>query len=286
MRKIFLFVVISLSFSAIAFAQLLSNSGSLDKQWETLPGLRIPESVLYDTTSGVVYVSNIDGNPSVKDSTGFISTISTDGKILNLHWVKGIDAPKGMGILNNRLFVSNIDEIVEIDIPSAAIVKRHAVKGSTFLNDIAIDVKTGMIFITDTGTGQVYVLREGVLSLWLQGPMFKGANGLHLNGNTLYIGTANSIMQADIVSGAVKICIPGTGSVDGLYLNSDNDFIYSDWKGSIFKANSEMKPVLLINTSTQKQNAADFGVIPSKNLIMVPTFSDNKVVCYKLSLIR
>jgi DNA-binding beta-propeller fold protein YncE len=258
------------------------------KQWETSPGLKTPESVLFDATTGIIYVSNVDGNPSAKDSTGFISTLSVDGKILKAGWVTGIDAPKGMGILNNHLFVSNIDEVVEIDITTATIVNRYPIKDSKFLNDIATDPKTGKIFITDSGSGQVYVLQNGQVSLWLQGPMFKGANGLFLNDSLLYIGTDIGIFQTKTDIEKVKLCVSNDnkGEVDGLFVTSEGKFIFSDWKGSVYIASLDGKPELLLNTSVQKNNAADFGIIASKKMILIPTFFDNKVVCYTLSEIE
>ncbi len=274
-------------FSTFAgYTQMVKSLTDMNRKWETGPGLKIPESVLYDAISGIIYVSNVDGSPAVKDSTGFIATLSPDGKILNAGWVTGIDAPKGMGILYNHLYVSNIDEVVEIDIPTATIVKRYPVMGSKFLNDIAIDSNTGMIFITDSATGQVYVLLNGKVSLWLQGDFFKGANGLCLCDSILYIGTENNIMQADIKSGEVLVCLTNTGNVDGLFVTSDKKFIYSDWRGSVFIAERRKKPELLLNTAQQKVNAADFGIIVSKNMILIPTFANNKVVCYTSSFIK
>ena len=114
-----------LLFIAAACAQLVQPLYTFKKQWETGPGLKVPESVLYDTASGVIFVSNVNGKPADKDSNGFIATVSTEGKILNAGWVKGIDAPKGMGILNKHLFVTNIDEVVEIDIPTATILRHR-----------------------------------------------------------------------------------------------------------------------------------------------------------------
>jgi len=280
----FIFLLILIA----ACGQLNKPGNRMVKQWETGPGLKTPESVLYDASTGIIYVSNVDGNPSAKDSTGFISALSVDGKILNANWVTGIDAPKGMGILNNHLFVSNIDEVVEIDISIATIVNRYPVKDSKFLNDIATDPKTGKIFITDSGTGQVYVLQNGQVSLWLQGPMFKGANGLFLNDSILYIGTDIGIFQAEPGSDKVKLCVSNDnkGEVDGLYVTSEGKFIFSDWKGSVFIASLDGKPELLLNTSDQKINAADFGIIVSKNMILIPTFFDNNVVCYTMSEIK
>lgn len=279
-------VIVFLLSVAAAFAQNVKPENILNKQWETGPGLKIPESVLYDPASGIIYVSNVDGKPAGKDTTGFISTLSADGKITNAQWVKGIDAPKGMGILNSHLFVSNIDEIVEIDIPSATIVNRYTVNGAQFLNDVATDPATGMVFITDSGTGKIFVLRDGTVNLWLEGAMFKGANGLFLRNNILYIGAGNSILQADIKSGEVTVCVSNTGGVDGLYVTADGKYIFSDWLGSVFMAGFKKKPELLLNTIAQKANAADFGIIPGQNMILIPTFSDNKVVSYRASFIN
>ena len=285
MKILTFFFVLILSMTD-AFAQLASPGTTLNRQWETGPGLQTPESVLYDSVSGVIYVSNIDGKPTARDSSGFIATLSIDGKILDTAWVKGLDAPKGMGIVKNHLYVTNIDEIVEIDIPSATILKRYKVEGSQFLNDIATDPKTGMIFITDSGTGQVFILYNGKVNSWLQGPIFKGANGLFLQGNFLYIGTANSIIKADIVSGEVVVCVSGTGAVDGLFVNSEGKYIFSDWNGSVYVSGLKKKPELLLNTATQKENAADFGVIVSENMILIPTFFNNKVVSYTSTVIK
>jgi DNA-binding beta-propeller fold protein YncE len=285
MKTPFLTFALLLSIAAV-FAQGVKPGTTPVKKWETGPGLKIPESVMYDATTGVIYVSNIDGNPGEKDGKGSIGTIAPDGKILNPEWVKGIDAPKGMGILNKHLFVTNIDELVEIDIATATIVNRYKAEGSQFLNDIAADPNSGRIFITDSGTGQVYILLNGKISLWLKGPTYKGANGLFLKDNILYIGAGNSILQTDLKNDKVTVSVPNTGGVDGLFVTSDGKFIFSDWAGSLFMAELNKKPELLLNTSDQKVNAADFGIIAEKHLILIPTFFDNRVMCYTSSVIH
>ena len=267
-------------------AQKIVQNNTLNKLWETGSGLKTPESVLYDTATKLIFVSNVDGSPAKKDTAGFISTLSIDGKIIQTQWVKGLHAPKGMGILNKHLFVTNIDEVVEIDIATATIVKRYPVEGSKFLNDIAIDPKTGMIFVTDTSTGQVFVMLDGGVSLWLGDEMFKGANGLYLKDSSLYIGTNNSILKANIISGELVVAMVTAGQVDGLFVTSDDTFIYSDFSGSVYYARQYHRPEVLLNISAEKVNAADFGIIALKNMIMIPTFGDNKVVCYTSKLIQ
>lgn len=285
MKATVLIFVFMLTLMAV-IGQTTKSGSQLSKQWETGTGLKVPECVLFDVESGIIYVSNVDGKPTEKDGRGGISTLATDGKILNAAWVSGIDAPKGMGILNSHLFVSNIDEVVEIDIATAKIIKRYPVANSQFLNDIATDSKTGKVFITDSGTGQVFVLQNGIVSIWQQGDMFKGANGLYLLDNLLYVGTGNSIMQCDLKGGNAKLCVANTGGVDGLFVSSTGEFIFSDWQGTVFSAEKNGNLKVLLTTAAQNINAADFGVIVSKNMILIPTFFDNKVVCYTLSDIK
>ena len=87
-----------------------SSAQSLTKVWTTTAGLKTPESVLFDVQSNKIYVSNIDGEPSTKDGNGFISVLDMDGKMHNLKWVTGLNAPKGQAIYEGNLYVADIDE--------------------------------------------------------------------------------------------------------------------------------------------------------------------------------
>src|SRR5690606_34663695 len=80
--------------------------------WETGTDLTTCESVLYDRESGNIYVANIEGGAAEKDGKGSISIISNDGEITQRDWVTGLNAPKGMGISEGKLYVTDIDEVV------------------------------------------------------------------------------------------------------------------------------------------------------------------------------
>src|SRR5919197_3108231 len=134
----------------------------IEKVWETPTELKAPESVIYEPKENVLFVSNIDGLPDVKDKQGFISRVSAqNGRIIELNWVTGLDAPKGMTIINNNnsrlLYVSDITDLLEIDINSGKIINRYNAPGSTFLNDVASD-NQGHIYVSDTVTNTIYRL--------------------------------------------------------------------------------------------------------------------------------
>jgi len=58
----------------------------------------MPELVLYDDMRDVIYVANINGNPSEKDGNGFISILNTM-EVLKIR----------NGYSDGKLYVSNID---------------------------------------------------------------------------------------------------------------------------------------------------------------------------------
>ncbi len=107
-----------------------------NKLWETPTNLKNPESVAYASKQNVLFVSNVNGKPNQKDQNGFISEVSpSNGSIINLNWVTGLDAPKGIVISNDgsKLYVSDITNLVEIDIANGKIIKRFNAPGISFL---------------------------------------------------------------------------------------------------------------------------------------------------------
>ncbi len=87
----------------------------MTEAWFTSGDLKVSESVMYYKANDVLYVANINGKPTEKNNMGFISKVSLDGKIDTLKWVSGMNAPKGMGINGNMLYVTDIDRIHAID---------------------------------------------------------------------------------------------------------------------------------------------------------------------------
>jgi hypothetical protein len=61
------------------------------------------------------------------------------------------------------------------------------------------------------------------------------------------------------------------------------NFIVSDWAGKTSWISKEGQVIELINTTQKKINAADLEFIREKNLIIIPTFFDNRVVAYEIT---
>lgn len=255
---------------------------NIEALWKSSSIFKTPESVYYCKKQNALFVSNINGKPLEKDNNGFISKLSLEGNLIKLEWIKGLHAPKGMGIYKERLFVTDIDRIAEIDIKSEKIIRFYDVPDAKFLNDIVVDV-SGRIFISDMQTNKIYLLYNGVLELWLEGEAFSGPNGLCISKEYLYIGTNDKIVRANIRAKAHSDYILNTGGIDGLTCVEDDKFIYSDWSGNIYITTLGKETEKLLSTAPQKINAADFGYDPERKIIYVPTFYDNRVMAYKVN---
>ena len=258
-----------------------SSKPELISKWSTDSVMRIPESVKYDADNDVLYVANIQGNSNEKDGQGFISRVSTDGEVLDLKWVTGIDAPKGMGVYEGKLYVTNIDEIVEIDIAAGKVTNHYSLEGAQFANDIDIN-DAGVVFASDSRGGKVYRLQRGTAEKWLESDKLQGPNGLFTKKKHLLIGTNGAVLRADYETGELEEFISNTGGIDGLEEVGDGYYIKSDWAGHVHLLHPEKEKLLLLNTADDNINAADIDFIPETNMLYVPTFNDNRVMAYEL----
>jgi hypothetical protein len=252
---------------------------SLEKVWETTTEMKTPESVLYDNDRDVIYVANINENPAEKDGNGFVSVLNPDGSVKKFKWIEGLSAPKGMAVFNNRLYVADIDELVEIDIENGEILNKYKAPNAVFLNDVAACMN-GMIFVSDTRTAKIHVLNNGDFSVWMEGDPFQSPNGLYTEKGKLYVGDQH-IFEVDVKTKKVNRIISDAGGVDGLEKNNEGQFVFSNWPGRIF-IHSDGENIKLHDSTEEEINTADIDFALKYNWILVPTFFDNRVVAYKI----
>lgn len=252
---------------------------SLQKIWETDTLLKTPESVLYAKKEGVLFVSNIDGKPGEKDGKGSIGKVGPDGKILAAEWVKGLNAPKGMGLHKGILYVADLTEVVAIDVKKAAIVQKIPVDGAVFLNDIAIDDK-GAVYVSDTKAFKVHKIVDGKADLFLD--KLERPNGLLCDDGNVYLLDNGSLYKIAKDKNKTKLAEGMDPSTDGIEKVKEGEFIVSCWAGITYyvKANGDKKT--LFDNRDKKLNSADIGYNAKEKMVYVPTFYANKVAAYRL----
>ncbi|WP_017730629.1 SMP-30/gluconolactonase/LRE family protein [Nafulsella turpanensis] len=256
---------------------------SLEQVWATDAVLEVPESVLYNPEEEVLYVSNIVGEPTVEDGAGYISKISLDGEIIEKEWVSGLDAPKGMAILDGKLYVSDINELVEIDIAAGEILNRYAVEDASFLNDVIATADQKILF-TDSDRGTVHQFADGVIDLWYGPEADERPNGLYAEEDRVLMATSGTGVFKEVTErGEGEVLAEGIGAGDGIAAVNENAYLVSNWQGEVYYVVEGIEGVeKILDTKEQKINAADIEFVRERDLLLVPTFFDNRVVAYKL----
>lgn len=259
---------------------------SLVEAWATDTVMRTPESVLYDEARDVIYVANINTfTRDGKDRDGFIAKLSPEGEVVELEWVTGLNDPKGMGVHENTLYVTDIDEIVAIDIESGEIQEKYAIAGASFLNDITVG-DDGSVYATDSDNDNIHVLSGGEVSTWLSDTTLQRPNGLLMEGNQLLLASAGGGFFAPIDPASKKIGAPWVTeipSADGIAKDEKGNYIVSCWVGEIYYVTSDGTSQKLLDTKAQEINSADIDYAIEHQLLLVPTFNDNRVVAYTLN---
>ncbi len=121
----------------------------------TLSGFQTPESVLYDPDQDVYFISNINGQPLAADDNGYISRVNAESLQIDAKWIDGakpeitLNAPKGMAIVGDDLYVTDLTVVRKFDRKSGAPKGEIAIPGSTFLNDLASDGT--VVYVSDSG---------------------------------------------------------------------------------------------------------------------------------------
>lgn len=264
-------------------ATTVSNIPGLTRLWDTEKTLTTSESVLYDATNQVLYVSCINGvPPDKKDNDGYIARVSLDGKILDAKWVKGLSGPKGMGQAGNTLYVTDIDRLVAIDIPSGKISNTWKVDGASFLNDVFVTAD-GTVYFTDSNTSKIHSLAQGKINTVVSDTILGGTNGILVEGNIMYVAgmMSGKVFRIDISTGKIEELAAGIPNGDGVERYGDA-LMVSNWAGQVYYVAPDGETTMLLDSQEAKLNAADIEVIADKNLLLVPTFFGNNVTAYQL----
>jgi hypothetical protein len=255
-----------------------------------LGGFSHPESVELDISHQVLYVSNVGGAPLDKDGNGFISKMTKDGKLEQLKWVEGLNAPKGMVINGFKLYVSDIDKLVEIDTRTGRIENRYDAPGSVFLNDTAVD-KAGNVYVSDIAKKKIWQLKDGKMSIWYEKDDLMHPNGLRvIYGNRLLVAgwgrdmqddgstkTPGNLFTIDLTTKELKNLGSGAGigNLDGLERDAHGEFLATDFlAGGLHRIHKDGTSELLMDLNA---GSADLDVIKKGHVAVVPVMLDDNV---------
>lgn len=276
-----------------------STTTSQMKMGETL-GMNVPESVRYDADLDVFFVANINGNPSAKDGNGFITVVRADSTSVSRRLVESgkaiagkaitLNAPKGMAIVGDTLWVADINVMHAINKRTGASIVDIGIAGATFLNDVAVG-PDGAIYITDTGivfdsaggmshpgVNRIFKIAGRTVSKAAKGEALANPNGITwdaANNRWLLAPFGGTDIQT-LAAGATAPTklVSGPGQYDGIEVLADGRILVSSWADSTIHLiyNGAMSPAVKGVAAP-----ADFGVDTKRGIIAIPRFNDGKV---------
>jgi len=275
-------------------APMVTAAGGLTLAWEA-KGLRAPESAVYDAARDVIYVSNIGGDPSAKDGDGSIARLSPDGRVLDADWVRGLNAPKGLALYKDRLYVADLDTVVEIDVTTERILRRYRSDTARFLNDAAVDGQ-GVVYSSDMQDAAIYRLKGGKLEKWLASDTHAlcSPNGIYAAKDHLVVGCWTEVVDEfdTVAAGRLKavdydtrqISVLGTGKpighIDGLEADGKDGWYITDWlAGKLLHVDEKGAVTTLLAPG---QGNADLGIDRRHRLLLIPMMNDDAVRAYRM----
>ncbi|HEU4564563.1 MAG TPA: hypothetical protein VFS05_07940 [Gemmatimonadaceae bacterium] len=255
-------------------------------------GLEDPESVRYDPEQDVFFISNMAGYGSAKDDNGFIVRVPADGPFTPVPFVSGgggvtLNAPKGMAIHGDTLWVTDIDALRGFDRHTGAPLATidFAPLGAVQLNDVAVG-PDGTLRVTDTGilmnaAGSVHVGPDRIFAVGPGGAVTVVAEGAQLrqpNGIT-WDSTAKrwvvvsfdpfvgEVAMLPASGGARQVVRNGKGRLDGVEALPGGALIFSSWADSSIHLLAGEHERQIIR---QLPVPADIGVDTRRNRVAVP----------------
>lgn len=260
----------------------------------TIEGFNSPESVIVKNQD--VYVSNVgkELKPTNKDGDGFISKLDINGNIKDLHFINELNAPKGMGIIGNTLFVTDIDTVKGFDIKTKKEVFSLTFDNVGFLNDITIK-DNHSFFVSATDVGAIYEVNIKSKS-YKKVINFTTANGLFYKDGILYaaeLGGSPKTMfdgkgkfyQIDLKNNKLTRLGTFEGVLDGVQKVGDKIYI-SDWinlekSGIVRVYNLKTKKESVLNVEPF-MGAADLWIDEKSNKLYLPQMIGNKLTIIEL----
>ena len=293
MRFAIFFLALAATISAFAAIDVSRIGKPYGPIWSLCDLCGNPESTYYDPESKMLFISNVDGPANAKDGKGSIQMVHSAGKMMNAKWITGLNAPKGMRAYKGVLWVSDIDQVLSIDIATGKITRRIQVRGAKFLNDVAIDT-IGTVFVSDMLGAKIYQIVNNTVGTFFEGPLLEGPNGLLVQDNKLVIAcwgkpeadfstkVAGRLMKIDLKTKVVEyVTSKPLGNLDGLEIDGKGNYLVSDWMaGKVYSITPAGKVQLLF---MGMKGSADIGFIPETQTLVIPRMNENQITAFDMT---
>jgi hypothetical protein len=233
-----------------------------------------PETVL-PLPDDTLLISNVCGFE--QSGSGFLTLLDGDGSVIDWRIVDELDAPLGMALVNEQLYVIDDNRVRVFRWPGYEPLRTIALE-TAVANDIAV-ADDDWIYVTDSARGEVVAIGPDLEQSVLTGEsQFPGANGIHINDDDLWVG-GGRLWHVDLVFGTVTTVGPRwVGGIDGIEQEVDGTLQVTPVAGPLIRMTSEIEVYAGEGTSS-----ANHGYSESLGLALIPTGFDNTVIAIRVN---
>ncbi|MEX2531960.1 MAG: hypothetical protein WD960_14420 [Gemmatimonadota bacterium] len=261
-------------------------------------GFETPAAVIHDPAADVYLVASVGGPFGADDANGFISRLSPDGEVLDLHWIRPtqpgreLNSPQGLAIRGDSLFIADLDCIRIHHRETGEDLGYTCLDGVTHITDVDVGPE-GSIFVVDsgldlsgpaptpTGTDAVYrlVLAEGQRGSTLASSEDLGhPRGIAVGARGIFVSTSGSGEIFRLTPDGQRTDVfPESGRhLDGIAFLPDGGFAFSSWSDeAIYLVTGAGDVVRLFEGISQPGGIA---YDPSRTRLVVPLSSDGRIL--------
>lgn len=264
-------------------------------------GLSGPESVVYDVRGDRYLVSNLNGDPLTgtiwgrsRTNRGFISLLSPDGQVTDRTWIEDgkrgakLDAPKGLAISGDLLYVADIAVVRVFDLRTGEPRGEVPVPGATFVADLATG-QDGRVYVCDAGvpdgsfeakgTDSVFVIEHARAQPLVRGSQLLRPESLAWTPHGLVVASfeSNELYRLDARGAKQDITRTPGGGLTGIVSLGDFLFVTSWQTSSVLKG--KLGGPFEVALSDQK-SPGDLGFDSKRGRLLVPHLAEGAVEAF------
>ncbi len=264
----------------LAGAQLatgMPDHQQADVAWTAEGEFCEPETVL-PLPDDTLLVSNVCDFRAA--GTGFLTLLDADGRAIDWRVVDDLDAPLGMALVDDNLYVIDNNRVRVFAWPGFEALSITPLDTSV-ANDIAV-APDRTIYVTDTGRGEVVVLTPDAEPRLLTGEArFPDANGIEIRGTDLYVG-GQRLWRVDLDDDSVATVGPDwLADIDGIEFEADGTVQAAPVGGPLVRL---VDPIEVLGGDGI--GSANHGYSRNLGLALIPTGFDNTVVAIRVDTSR
>jgi len=238
---------------------------------------------------GVIYATHFGDElkPMEQDGDGYIASYDANGGFIE-KLVSGLDAPKGMEVIGNQVFVADVDSLLGFSTKDGSRSFSASFTGEAqFLNGLAA-ANEGSLYVSATDAGKIWEvsLLSGEYSLVASVPHVNGIT-VSEDKSVIFAVQYNSqdagsghLLAVNPLDGTMVQLGSYTGLLDGVFEHKGAVY-FTDWNpsgfGRVLRYDLKSKETTIVLEDERLKGPADFEVL-NDGLALIPMLTGSQIL--------